>query len=126
MKTAFWPLKAWRFGQAWSCCLLLAVVAAQGEPVDLLQRYPTKLTAGDDSGARARPTVLEGGFVSEGPAAATFFFSGSHRISWPPRAPGRRLPSARVEGAQHPSKMFGRRSLRAPARSKLASLPPGG
>src|ERR1039458_4801772 len=32
-------------------------------------------------GAQARRTVLEGGAIPEGPAATTFFFSGSHRIS---------------------------------------------
>ena len=36
-------------------CLLLACLAAQGESVDLLTRYSTKLTAGDTAPDRARP-----------------------------------------------------------------------
>jgi len=44
--------RIWRW---WCVCFLLTGVAAWGEAVDLLQRYPTKLTAGDDNGERARP-----------------------------------------------------------------------
>jgi len=36
-------------------CLLLAGLAGHGESVDLLKRYPTKLTAGDTAPDRARP-----------------------------------------------------------------------
>ena len=48
-------MKTKRFS-AW-CCLsfLLVTFAARTEAVDLLQRYPTKLTAGDVAGERARP-----------------------------------------------------------------------
>jgi len=36
-------------------CLLLAALAAHGQAVDLLKRYPTGLTAGDSAPDRARP-----------------------------------------------------------------------
>src|SRR5437667_1084667 len=36
-------------------CFLLRVSPARGEPVDLLKRYPTELTAGDTAPERARP-----------------------------------------------------------------------
>ena len=36
-------------------CLLLAALSVKGQPVNLLERYPTKLTAGDAAPDRARP-----------------------------------------------------------------------
>ena len=44
-------------------CLVLAPLAAQGGGLDLLHRYPTKLTAGDPNPDQARPWQFEAGDI---------------------------------------------------------------
>ena len=46
----FWSLSGFQV-----LCFLLAALGVQSEPIDLLQRYPTTLTAGDTTPERARP-----------------------------------------------------------------------
>jgi hypothetical protein len=54
MNSELWDVKARRIWQGWCVFLLLTASTARGEGVDLRQRYPTKLTAGDADGERAR------------------------------------------------------------------------